>query len=344
MKEAILYKKINEKVQCLACARKCILENDSIGFCGVRKNINSKLYLLVHSLPSAVHIDPIEKKPFYHFYPGSLTLSIGTNGCNFACPYCCNYDLSQRRIIEGFDFPPEKAIETAKKENLDGFSFTYNEPTIFIEYAYDIGILAKKHGFYTNFVSNGYLSDEAIDLAKKFLDAIVVDIKGNLNKDLYLKHIKVPNPEKILENLKVLKEYFHVEVTDLIIPKYGDDLEDAKKLLNFIYENVGNIPIHFLRFFPEYKWINLESTDFEILLKHYNLAKEIGFEYVYLGNVGNEKYESTYCPKCGNIVIKRIGIMLLEFNLDEKNRCKFCKHKIPIVGNLSKNWRRFFFY
>jgi len=334
MKECIFYKKLNSEVQCLACRRKCVIKEGQTGFCGVRKNVNGKLYLLVYEFPIAVNLDPIEKKPLFHFYPGSIAVSIGTVGCNFVCPYCCNYDISQEREIYGFEVKIEEIIEEAKRVNADGFSYTYNEPTIFCEFAFDIAKEAKKLGMYNMFVSNGYLSEELLQEIPKYLDAITIDIKANLNKEFYQKYILVKDPEYILENIIELKKKgIHVEVTDLVIPEYGDKLEDAQRFLKRIYDELGpTIPIHFLRFHPLYKFSFLYPTPVKTLEKHIELAKNIGFYYVYIGNVHPHPNENTYCPECGNPVIKREGFFVYEINLDENNRCKFCGGKIEIVG------------
>lgn len=334
MKEAILYKKLNGKVQCTACRRRCVLEEGQIGFCGVRKNIKGKLRLLVHSLPNAVNVDPIEKKPLFHFLPGTLAFSIGTQGCNFACQFCQNYDLSQRREIIGVRLTPTQAVKMALDHGCKSISYTYNEPTIFIEYAYDIGKLARKKGLANTFVTNGYETEESIELMKEFVDAVTVDFKGNGNPQFYLKYMSVPKEEEIYQTLLMMKEAgFHIEITDLVVPKIGDNLEDAKKLVRWIVENLGEeTPIHFLRFFPHYLLSDLPPTPVETLEKHAKIAKEEGMKFVYIGNVPGHPLEHTYCPKCGKPVIERYGIEIVGWHLDENFRCKYCGYKLPIKG------------
>jgi len=339
MKEGILYRKLDSKIQCVACIRKCVLGEGQIGFCGVRKNVNNKLMLLVHSLPNAINVDPIEKKPLYHFLPGCLSLSIGTQGCNFACKFCQNYDLSQRKEIIGVKLTPSQSVKMALDYGCQSISYTYNEPTIFIEYAYDVGKLARKKGLANTFVTNGYQTEEAIELMKKFLDAATVDFKGNGNPQFYLKYMSVPKEEEIYQTLLMMKEAkFHIEITDLVVPKIGDNLDDARKLVRWIVENLGeNTPVHFLRFFPYYLLNNLPSTPIEILEKHAEIAKEEGLKFVYIGNVPGHPLENTYCPSCGKIVIGRYGIRVTYWYLDDNFRCKNCKHKLPIIGeNLKK--------
>ncbi|MCX8190871.1 MAG: AmmeMemoRadiSam system radical SAM enzyme [Candidatus Aenigmarchaeota archaeon] len=333
MKSVMLFKSlIDDKIQCLACRRKCLLEKGQVGFCGVRKNVNGRLKLLVYSLPSAVNIDPIEKKPLFHFYPGSLALSIGTSGCNFACKFCQNYDLSQRIEIEGERLSPSALVKIGMKYNVKVFSYTYNEPTIFIEFAYEIGRLARKKGMKNTFVTNGYQTEEAIELMKKFIDAVTVDFKANGDPKFYLKNMGVPKGEEIYQNLKMMKEAgFFIEITDLVIPKLGDDLENCKKLCRWILENLGeNVPIHFLRFFPHYLFTDLDPTPIETLEKHAKIAREEGLKFVYIGNVPGHELENTYCPYCGEVVIKRFGINVLRIDLDGRS-CKYCGKDLPIV-------------
>jgi len=339
MKEAVLYKIEDERVVCTACARYCKLLPNQFGFCGVRVNKEGKLYLANYGLFSAANLDPIEKKPFFHFYPGSSALSFGTFGCNWACKYCCNYDISQRRKIEGFKFKPEEIVEIVKKYkeefNVSSICFTYNEPTIYAEFIYDVAKVAKKEGFKIIFITNGYLSDEAIEFFSKFTDAITIDFKGNGNDDFGRKFISIPSYEPVFHALEELsKKKIHLEITDLIVPKVGDSLEDCRKLCKKVYDVLGkNVSIHFLRFFPNYKMLNFPPTPLETLEEHAKIAKEEGIDYVYIGNVPGHKLENTYCPKCGNVVIRRYHFSVLEVNLDENNRCKFCGHKIPIEGN-----------
>jgi len=341
MKEAKLYKKIaGKKVVCNACARQCKLSPDKVGFCGVRQNIDGKLFLLVYGKVATMHVDPIEKKPVFHFMPGSKFLSFGTTGCNFACAYCCNYDLSQRRKVEGADITPEKIVELAKQHECDGIAYTYNEPTIFIEFAHDVGVIARKNGLKNIFVSNGYDTPETVKFMKDFLDSITIDIKGNAEQNFLRKYVGIPNSEPIFETLREIKNKtkIHIEITDLIIPKIGDDLKEAEKVCKWIVENLGEeTSIQFLRFNPTYKLVDLPPTPVKTLEKHYEVAKKAGLKYVYLGNVPGHKFESTYCPNCNAVVIERFGFNITGWNLDEKNNCKFCGYPIPIVGSLSKS-------
>ncbi len=350
LREAILYKRLEDKtVMCTACARRCILKGGQIGFCGVRKNIDGKLYLLVYGKAYAVHIDPIEKKPLYHFYPGASVLSIGTTGCNWACAYCCNYHMSQRRRVEGYDIEPSKMVEIALEYKADGVSYTYNEPTIFTEYAHDIGKIARRHNLFNTYVTNGYMTEETVELLAEFLDATTVDIKGNADPKFLRKYVQVPSPEPIFETLLRLKDRkVFIEITDLVVTEVGSDLDHARRLIKWIHENLGpETPLHFLRFYPNYKMSHLAPTPIKILEKHYRLAKEIGMKYVYLGNVPGHDTENTYCPECGKLLIRRYGFSISEWNL-EKGRCKYCGAKINIVYKSDEDWKKarsfWFFY
>lgn len=338
-KEGVLYRKEGDKIRCVACARKCLIGENQIGFCGVRSVRNGKLYLDVYGKIAAAHVDPIEKKPLMHFYPGSKVFSLSTFGCNWMCMYCQNYDLSQRRRAEGTEVSPEEVVEMALAYEADGLTYTYNEPAIFVEYAHDIGVLAKKHGLFNTMVTNGYWTQELVDYAKEFLDAATVDFKGNGEPKFMRRYTGASGPEPIIETIKALHKYgIHVEITDLVIPKIGDDLNAAKTLLTKLYDELRpDVPVHFLRFHPDYKLDYLPLTPVETLEKHAQLAKEIGFKYVYIGNVPGHPLENTYCPNCGRLVIRRYGFDILEWHLTPDNRCKYCGYKIAIKGTLSKH-------
>ena len=340
MKKAILwevYDKSKRIIRCNLCHRRCLVPNGYSGICQVRKNIDGVLYASEYGKIVADGIDPIEKKPLFHFFPGSYTYSIAFPSCNFMCSFCCNWEISQM-IREKIPLPyfrakPEDVVRTAIENRTKIISYTYTEPSIHIEFIKDTGTLARKAGLKNVFVTNGYFTPEAVKIMKKFLDAATIDIKGNLNKKFYEKYINVYNPEKILETLLELKKHkIHLEITDLIIPKIGDDVENFRKLVKFIVDNLGDeTPLHILQFFPSYKLTNLPRTPIKTLLKHYEIAKQEGLKFVYLGNVPGGKYENTYCPRCGKPVLERKGIFLVKSNIDERGRCKFCGYKLPII-------------
>ncbi len=320
-----LYRVENDKVRCTACYRYCLLSNNQTGFCGVRTNRNNKLVLDVYNMPYSFNIDPIEKKPVLHMDPGARILSFGTAGCNFACRYCQNYDMSQRKTVVGSYFSPEDVIELALRYNVDGIAYTYNEPTVFMEYAHDIGILARNKGLLNIFVTNGYETEESMVYASEFLDAMTIDFKGNANNNFYNKYISVLTADKIYENFYRAKKYnIHVEITDLVIPEIGDNLEDARKMILKVKDILGEYtPISFLRYYPAYK-LKIPPTPFETLKKHYDLARDLGMKYVYIGNVPEEDYENTYCPECNALLIRRNSFKSKIINLDNNGKCKKC--------------------
>ena len=343
-KEAILYEKLpDDKVRCTACARYCEIKKDQIGLCGIRGNKNGKLDLFVYGKVIAGHVDPIEKKPVIHYYPGSKIFSIATTGCNWLCRYCQNSDISQRRKVEGVDMTPDEVANTAIKYEAQGIAYTYNQPSIFIEFARDCGIAARKKGLMNIFVSNGYDTPETVKMMGEFLDAITVDFKGSAEPEFTRKFIGVPEPKPIFDTLLEIRDKtkIHVEITDLIVPKVGDNLEYARKLSKFIYDEFGpEMPIHFLRFHPDYKMMDYEPTPVKTLEKHYQVAKEEGLKYVYLGNVPGHPWEHTYCSECNKIVVKRFGFDIQGWNMDKDNKCKFCGNQIPIIGPLHKNYKQ----
>ncbi|MEX2690450.1 MAG: AmmeMemoRadiSam system radical SAM enzyme [Candidatus Njordarchaeum guaymaensis] len=344
MKKAVLYKRLEKEgwVQCTACPRYCVIPKGGIGVCGVRWNIDGDLYLMVYGTILTAHIDPIEKKPLMHFHPGTAVFSIATTGCNWFCKYCQNYDLSQRRKVEGWTTTPEELVKLALEYGADGFAYTYNEPTIFMEFAHDVGVLARKAGLYNVFVTNGYQSLESFKLIKEFLDGATVDFKGNGDPKFLYKYAGVRDPEPIYQSLLEMKKLkIHIEITDLVVPQIGDNLDQARKLVRWIVENLGpETPIHFLRFHPDYLMVNLPVTPTRTIEKHIKIAKEEGAQYVYAGNVPGHPAEHTYCPKCGKLLIRRYGFYILEWNLDDKNRCKFCGYPINIRGSLGPNWNK----
>jgi pyruvate formate lyase activating enzyme len=341
MKEAELYLvQASGKVKCTACARNCQMGDGQIGLCGIRQNLGGKLQLLSYGKLFTGHIDPIEKKPVTHYRPGSRIFSVATSGCSWLCKYCQNYDISQRRKIEGMDIEPSDVSRLARSQECQGIAYTYNEPTIFIEYARDIGIAAHEKGLFNIFVSNGFATPESVAMMREFLDCITVDFKGSGQKDFVRKYIGIPDSEPIFETLSEIKRKtsIHVEITDLIIPGVGDDLDQARKMSKWIVDNLGPMtPVHFLRFHPDYKMMDFPVTPTKTLEAHHQVAKEEGLEYVYLGNVPGHRLEHTYCHGCKKIVVRRYGFDIIGWYLDDQNRCNFCGTKIPIEGKLASS-------
>lgn len=322
------------RLRCTACSRYCLLKDGQTGFCGVRKNEAGKLDLLVYGRPLAVQIDPIEKKPILHAKQGTYIYSFGTAGCDFACQFCQNFDISQRKKIEGsLRMTPEEVVKDAIRKGCKGIAFTYNEPTIYTEYARDIGAVAKEKGLFTIYVSNGYETEESVSMMEGFLDYITVDFKGNGSSDFYRRYMSVPNSDFIYRALRALsKTGIHTEITDLVIPGVGDSLLEAEKMIGKVREIFGpSIPVSFLAFHPDYRMMEFPRTPVETLEQHYNLARKMGMEYVYIGNVPGSKYQNTYCPNCGSICVERDMMQTLSFYLSEDGKCSNCGKYVGII-------------
>lgn len=331
----------DSKVMCTACARRCQIPEGSKGFCYVRQNKSGKLYLANYGMVDAMQVDPVEKKPFNHFMPGSYVFGIGTSSCNWGCLFCQNHNISKDRDIRGVEMDPNEIVDMAVRHNAQGIAFTYNEPTIFIEYALDVAKIAHRKGLYNLFVTNGYMTKETVDEMKGLIDAAVVNIKGNAEQKFSNKYEVVISNEPVKESLLNLKGAgIHVEMTDLIIPNVGDSLQACDDLTKWIAANLGkDTPIQFTQFHPDYKMLDTIETPYHTLEAHYKTAKRNGLNYVYVGNVPGNPYENTYCPKCSTAVIRRHGHYITESFLDESNRCKNCGNKIPIIGKLPKVFR-----
>ncbi len=254
---------------------------------------------------------------------------------------CQNSDISQLRKIEGIEATPDELVGSALSHGCEGMAYTYNQPTIFMEYARDVGRIARSKGLFNIFVSNGYDTPETVAMMDDFLDCVTVDFKGSGETGFVRKYIAIPNADPIFQSLLEIKRRakVHVEITDLIVPRVGDSLEAAEKLCRWVCDNLGpDIPVHFLRFHPDYKMMDFPWTPVETLERHVKIGRDAGLNYVYIGNVTGHPDESTYCPGCGKVLIKRYGYEILEYNLDPKNRCNACGYKTPIVGPLSKSF------
>jgi pyruvate formate lyase activating enzyme len=329
------------KVRCTACARYCTIPEGSHGFCFVRKNVGGRLVLLSYGKASAVQVDPVEKKPLSHFHPGSRVFSIGTVGCNWRCLYCQNAEISQEREIVGRSLSPKAAVAGARRYGCQGVTFTYNEPTIFAEYALDVMREARAVGLFANFVTNGYMTPEAVEAIGPHLDAVSVDFKGSGEAGFLRKYVAAKGPEPIFDSAVRLKERgVHVEVTDLIVPEVGDSVEATRKLARFVVDELGpETPFHLLRFHPDYRMMEFPETPVSTLERLHAVAKAEGVEYAYLGNVWGHPLEHTYCPQCGAVAVERYGFTIQSWNLDAENRCEGCGHRIPIVGRLPRDYR-----
>lgn len=322
------------KVRCTACARYCAIPDGSHGFCFVRKNEGGRLTLLSYGRAAATQIDPVEKKPLSHFRPGTRVYSIGTVGCNWRCQYCQNAEISQEHEVTGRPLPPSRAVVEAQRYGCSGVTFTYNEPTIFAEYALDVIREARAAGLFANFVTNGYMTPEAVAALGPNLDAVSVDFKGSGEPAFLRKYISAKGPEPIYDSAADLQRRgVHVEITDLIVPEVGESDEWTRKLARFVVDRLGpETPFHLLRFHPDYRMMDLPVTPIATLERLHAIGRSEGLEYVYLGNVWGHPLEHTYCPACGAIAVRRYGFTIQAWNLDDQNRCRACGHAIPIVG------------
>ncbi|MEM2118579.1 MAG: AmmeMemoRadiSam system radical SAM enzyme [Candidatus Bathyarchaeia archaeon] len=337
MHEAMLYEKADKgKVQCNLCGRRCKIADKGTGFCLVRKNEGGTLYSLVYAKVISACVDPIGKKPLSHFNPGALVMSVATVGCNFRCQFCDNWMISQEKEIAGRHFPPEEVVKAARDNACVGISYTYTEPTIFFEYAYDTARLARQVGFFNTFVTNGYMTPEAVKTIAPYLDAATVDFKGAGDPAFYKTYSSVPSVEPIFEALKEMRRNnIHIEVTNLVIPKIGDSMEKLAQLATWIREAIGkDTPFHLLRFHPDYQLTTTPATTIETLEKAYMVAKESGLNYVYLGNVPGHACENTFCPNCNELLIKRYSFEITKWSLTKDMRCPVCGQQIPIKGKL----------
>jgi pyruvate formate lyase activating enzyme len=332
MKEALLYEKLeNGVVHCYLCAHHCRIGEQKFGLCGVRQNIDGILYTHVYGHPCTLHVDPIEKKPLYHFFPGTFSFSVATIGCNFQCGFCQNWEISQSKMKDGLESDerevlPEEIVKEAIKNNCKSISYTYTEPTIFFEYALDTAKSAKEKGLYNNFVTNGYMTHECIEMVKLYLDAANIDLKF-FNDSSYRKICK-GSLEPVLDSIRLMNKLgIWVEITTLVVPGENDSEEELGNIAEFIASVNKNIPWHISRFHPDYKFTGHRATPEATLRKAQDLGYKTGLNYVYVGNVlglGND----THCPNCKKMLIKRELFSILEYNI-KQNKCAFCKTIIP---------------
>jgi pyruvate formate lyase activating enzyme len=325
--------KEDRKVKCNLCRHGCTLGPGKKGLCGVRQNQAGLLYSLNYGKAIAANIDPVEKKPLYHFLPGSKIFSIGAAGCNFRCDFCQNWQSSQitkgegGRVV-GQDFPPAQVVQSALKHECPGIAYTYTEPTVFYEYAKDTAELARKQGLKNIFVTNGYQSRQTIDDMAQFIDAANVDLKA-FNDDYY-RQVCGAKLEPVLDSIcHMHQQGIWLELTTLIVPGQNDDPDELQSLAEFIADLDTNIPWHISRFTPRYKMSDLEATPRKTLEQAAQLGQEAGLNYIYVGNVAWSKYRDTLCPECESILIDRSGYRG-QASLD-KNKCPQCGYEIAGV-------------
>ena len=326
-KEALFWKKTeNKTVQCSLCPRNCVIRDGRRGNCRVRENNNGKLYSLVYAKPASVALDPIEKKPLYHFMPSSETVSFGTAGCNLHCSYCQNWEISQcePEIVKNKVLPAE-IIKKCKEVKSRIISYTYTEPTVFYEYMHETAELAKKNFLKNVMVSNGFINPEPLKKLIPLIDAANIDLKGN---EKFYREVTGAWIEPVLETLKELKrKKVWLEITNLIVPTLNDSALQIKWLSKWIYDNLGSdVPLHFSAFWPTYKLNELPSTPLEKLKEARKIAMNEGLKYVYAGNVNFPEGNTTFCPKCKKAVIKRSGFYVSE-NLLKNGKCS-CGERI----------------
>lgn len=346
MHKAVLFKKTDTQnpniLKCLACRHYCTICDGALGKCKTRANIKGELYSLVYGKNTGIQIDPIEKKPLLHFLPGSDILSFGTIGCNFTCEFCQNWVTTQsiadakHNEIEYVqskidklcdDATPQEIVNLAVKNKTASIAYTYNEPGIFFEYAYDTAKLASSKRIKNVFVTNGYSSKEAVDLIAPFLNAANIDLKGFRNE--FYNKICGANLEQVLDSIKYYyKKKIWIELTTLLIPGKNDSKDEIRDIANFIKSLSKDIPWHISRFSGNYKMNEVPPTDIAILQGAYEIGKDEGLNYVYAGNIFGDRMQSTYCPKCNELLIKRDWGQVEVKNLIN-GKCKFCKEKIP---------------
>ncbi|WP_462325135.1 AmmeMemoRadiSam system radical SAM enzyme [Desulfoplanes sp.] len=332
MKEAVLYgTREDGTIRCGLCAHRCIIKNNQRGLCGVRENRNGMLMSMVYGKIIAEHVDPIEKKPLFHFLPGSKAFSIGTVGCNFHCKHCQNADISQfpqehEGAIIGNKHTPKQIVDMALETGCSSIAYTYNEPTVFMEFAHDTAELAAKHGIGNVFVSNGYMTHEAADYISPLLDGINIDIKGF--SDALYKKVCGARLSPVLETVKTMHAAgVWVEVTTLIIPGHNDSGEELGQIADFIVSVDPHIPWHVTRFHPAYLMLDAPPTPEKTLKKAKEIGMSKGLSYVYEGNIPGAGDENTYCPECGALCVERYGFGVVS-NKIIGGTCPECKARI----------------
>jgi len=334
MHEARLYEKLDGgKVKCFLCPHYCTIPPGKRGICSVRENADGTLYSLVYGRVIAKHVDPIEKKPLFHFYPGSHSFSISTVGCNFRCLHCQNFEISQypkqNKDIPGEDMSPEEVVEQAARSGCESISYTYTEPTIFFEFAYDCARLAHKKGIKNVFVSNGYMSPDAVRLIAPYLDANNIDLKGD---DTFYKKVVGAKLQPVLDTIKLMKDLgVWVEVTTLLIPDYNDSDDFLTFAAEFIKSVDVAIPWHVTQFYPTFKLIDKPRTPLSTLQRAREIGLKAGLRFVYEGNIPGEGGENTICPSCGHLLIERLGFTLTHVSMRD-SVCGKCGMRIDGVG------------
>jgi pyruvate formate lyase activating enzyme len=331
--EARYYKKLKEGgIECGICPRHCRVTDLERGYCGARENRSDVYYTLVYGLPCALNIDPIEKKPLFHFYPGTTALSLATAGCNVNCKFCQNWEISQSRPeqTDNLNLPPKELVALCVSRNVPTIAYTYSEPVIFYEYMYDTAELGHKKSIKSVMITGGYIEERPLDDLMPHLDAIKVDLKAIREK--YYREVVRGELKPILDRLvQIKKAGMWLEIVYLVVPTLNDTEEEFRELAQWVKTNLGvDTPVHFTRFHPQYLLKNLPMTPQKTLETAHAVARAEGLEFVYLGNVPGHPAESTYCPSCGEVLIQRRGYRIYQYNL-QGNRCGKCDRIIPGV-------------
>lgn len=331
--EARFYKKLPDReIECTLCPRSCKLGDKERGYCGVRENIGGTYYTLVYGKACSMHIDPIEKKPLFHFLPSSAALSIATAGCNVNCKFCQNWEISQVRPeqIRHIDLPPEAVVLAAEKNSCPVIAYTYSEPVVFYEYMYDTSQVARKKNIKNVVITGGHINQEPLTELMNVVDAIKVDLKA-FTQDFYTQYVR-GELQPVLDAIKTIaKSDVWMEIVYLVIPTLNDKSSDIRRMARWLFQEVGrDVPVHFTRFQPMYLLKNLPPTPVSTLVQAYDIAKEEGLRYVYIGNVPGHKSENTFCPNCQKVIIERIQYHIRKIEL-QGDRCKFCGTPIPGV-------------
>lgn len=330
-KEARYYKKLTDReIECLLCPRLCRLGDKERGYCGVRENENGTYYSLVYGKACAVHVDPIEKKPLFHFLPGEKTLSMAAAGCNVNCKFCQNWEISQVRPeqITHMDFPPVEVIRSAQKYDCPVIAYTYSEPVVFYEYMIDTSIAAREKKLKTVVITGGHINPEPLHELIQVVDAIKIDLKG-FSQDFYSKYVR-GELQPVLDAIKLIAgSNTWLEIVYLVIPTLNDDSQTLDRMCRWIFDTAGpDVPIHFSRFHPYYLLKNLPPTPISTLEEAADIAADAGLKYVYLGNVPGHRFENTFCPICHNTVITRHRYQIKKTDL-VKGKCRNCSTPIP---------------
>jgi pyruvate formate lyase activating enzyme len=336
LKEAMYYEPLEEmRIQCKLCPWECAVADQERGTCGVRENREGTYYTLVHSQPCAAHVDPIEKKPLFHYLPGSLAFSIATAGCNIECQFCQNWNIAQVRPeqVDAYYLPPEGVTDVSLRYDCKTIAYTYSEPVVFFEYMYDSARYARERKIGNVIISNGFINKEPLVDLCQYLTGVKIDLKAFT--ETFYHDVCRGELKPVLNTLETLRDLgIWYELVVLLIPTLNDSRQELEEMSHWIYHELGeHVPVHFSRFHPMYKIKNLPPTPVKTIEMARDIAMNAGLHYVYAGNVPGHPGEHTYCPACGEIVVQRVGYNIQQVALDDNGTCKHCQHPIPGIWN-----------